>query len=74
MTIEQVREIFERKRNNNPFVNRVRYYLSRVPGTPSYWHNVYNNFRAIIESKRMPDVFFTFSFDDLYYFIVTLNN
>lgn len=64
LTIEEIQELISNNRENNPVIRRIQRYMANIPGSPSYWHNVSSQLKAIIDCKGPPHVFFTFSFAD----------
>lgn len=69
LTLDEIRDLLNANNRTNPVLNRIRHYMSGIPGTPSYWHNNSCNLKAIIESKGLPHVFFTFTFADRFVFV-----
>lgn len=66
LTIEEIQQLLQTNDSDNSVLKRIRHYMANIPGSPSYWHNVSCDLKAIIDSKGPPTVFFTLSFADTY--------
>lgn len=64
MSLREIQQIIDENNNCNPVLNRIRYFMAGIPGSPSYWLSEYNDLKAIIDSKGRPHIFFTFTFAD----------
>lgn len=65
LTMEEIQELLRTNDHQNSVLKKIRHYMATIPGSPSYWHNVSCDLRAIIDSKGPPHVFFTLTFADL---------
>lgn len=63
LTVDELIDL-TRNGSNTEIIKRLQLYMANIPGTPSYWHNVNNQLKAIMESKGLPHFFYTLSFAD----------
>ncbi|XP_020897308.2 uncharacterized protein LOC110236158 [Exaiptasia diaphana] len=66
LTIDELREMA----NNNTssgFMSKLSRYIGNVTGSAAYWHRVREDLKAIIDSKGVPTIFFTFSAADMHW-------
>ena len=66
MTLEEIQQLLDKSDRENSVLKKIQHYMANIPGSPSYWHNVSCQLKAIIDCKGPPHVFFTFSFADWY--------
>ena len=60
LTLEELKLKINTKQND--VIKSMQHFTSDIPGTPSYWHRVMQDCKAIINDKDGPSAFFTFSF------------
>lgn len=66
LTIEELRDMA----NNNTsvsFMSKLSRYIGNITGSAAYWHKVKEDLKAIIDSKGVPTIFFTFSAADMHW-------
>lgn len=64
LSIDEIQELLRNTDRNNPVLNRIQRYMSTISSTPSYWHNISCQLKAMIDSKGPPHIFFTNSYAD----------
>ena len=64
LSIEEIQDLLRNTDRNNPVLKRIQRYMSSILSTPSYWHTISCQLKAIIDNKAPPHLFFTFSFAD----------
>ena len=78
LTTEELRQMVGQMTANH-LMNRVQHYVAKIQGTKQYWHQRYQELKALITQKGAPTFFFTVSaadnyWPDLYRLVQASNN
>ena len=63
LTIDELRN----NANSNAFMSKLSRYVSNITRSSSYWYKIREDLKAIIASKGVPTIFFTFSSADMHW-------
>ena len=66
LTTEELREMVQQM-SAQQLMNRLQRYVAKIQGTRQYWHQRYQELKALITQKGAPTFFFTFSAADNYW-------
>ena len=66
LTTEELRQMVGQMTANH-LMNRVQHYVAKIQGTKQYWHQRYQELKALITQKGAPTFFFTVSAADNYW-------
>ena len=66
LTAEELRDLADTN-NGSALLSKVFRYAANITGTPSYWHKVRSDLKAIITQVGPSTFFFTFSAADMHW-------